>query len=237
MQFDVVDTGVGMTEEQVSQLFRAFTQADASTTRRFGGTGLGLAISKQLAELLEGNLSLVDTEEGVGTRFRLTVATGPLDGVKMLDDPASACVDDTAAGKTTPPGQSDLEACRILLAEDGPDNQRLVAHVLTKAGGQVVVVENGRLALDVALDARDEGQPFDVILMDMQMPVMDGYVATAELRSKGYTGPIIALTAHAMVSDREACLRAGCDDYATKPIDRGKLIEVIRKHARVGATA
>ena len=238
MQFDVVDTGLGMTEEQGARLFRPFTQADASTTRKFGGTGLGLAISKRLTEMLGGNISVVETKAGVGTRIRVTVATGPLDDVKMLEDPLVATV--LTAETTTVAPSTDrpaLHGCRILLAEDGLDNQRLIAHLLKKAGAEVTVEENGKLAVDAALAARDEGNPFDVILMDMQMPVMDGYEATGLLRRKGYTAPIIALTAHSMAGDRQKCLDAGCDDYTGKPINRKKLIETIRQYLDTPAVA
>jgi len=235
LQFDVVDTGIGMDRQHAAELFKPFTQADSSTTRKFGGTGLGLAISRRLAQMLGGDVSLVDTQLGVGTRFRATVATGSLDGVTMLTDPATA----TAIGQRHAPARRDggdgvhLRGCRILLAEDGPDNQRLISHVLRKAGAEVMVVENGQLAVDVALAVHEVGEPFDVILMDMQMPVLDGYQATAALRNKDYIGPIIALTAHAMAGDRDKCLQAGCDDYATKPIQRKKLIATIqaRLHA------
>ncbi len=244
LQFDVVDTGCGMTGEEASKLFQPFMQADSSTTRKFGGTGLGLTISKRFAELLGGDIVVIETEVGVGTTFRITVATGPLDGVKRLDDPMSATVApdtaDTAAivARVAP---SDLHGLRILLAEDGPDNQRLISFVLNKAGAEVTVEENGKLALDAALVARDEGKPFDCILMDMSMPVMDGYEATDRLRREGYTGPIIALTAHAMGSDRQKCIDSGCDDYAAKPINRAKLIETIQatqqRMAPVGAAS
>ena len=238
LQFDVIDTGRGMTEEQKAKLFQPFTQVDNSTTRQFGGTGLGLTISKRFAEMLGGDITVAATEMGVGSTFRVTVATGPLDGVKMIDDPMSATTVDTeeAAG-FNPHGAAQAEACgsskldcRILLAEDSPDIQRLIAFFLKKAGADVTVTENGKFALDATLVARDVGNPFDVILMDMQMPVMDGYEAVRHLRRKGYTGPIIALTAHAMADDREKCIKAGCDDYATKPIDRKKLIATIEAH-------
>ena len=116
---------------------------------------------------------------------------------------------------------------RVLLAEDGPEIQRLIGFLLKKAGANVVVVGNGQLAVEQASVAWEQGQPFDVILMDMQMPVMDGYIATRQLRELGYTGPIIALTAHAMAEDRQRCLDAGCDDYATKPIERQKLLATV----------
>ena len=232
IRFDVVDTGLGMGGEQVAKLFQPFTQGDASTTRKFGGTGLGLTISKRLAGMLGGDIAVLDTAEGIGTRFRVTVATGPLEGVRMIEDPVFATTATTEATKTTTGAdQPTLDGYRILLAEDGPDNQRLIGHVLRKAGAQVTVVENGKLAAEAALAVGDPGAPgFDVILMDMQMPVMDGYEATGLLRQKGYSGPILALTAHAMAGDRDKCLQAGCDDYASKPIDRKKLIKTIRQH-------
>jgi PAS domain S-box-containing protein len=228
LQFDVADTGIGMTPAQVGKLFQPFTQADGSTSREFGGTGLGLSISKRLAQMLGGDVELVATKPGDGTHFRVTIATGPLAGTKLLDDPLSATAVNGRAAESAavPDGQS--LAGRILLAEDGPDNQRLIAHVLRKAGADVAVVEDGRLAVEAALGEGHEPGRFDVILMDMQMPVMDGYEATKLLRERSYRGPIIALTAHAMAQDRDKCLQAGCDDYASKPIERRQLIEKIR---------
>ncbi len=238
IEFDVVDTGVGMTRDQAANLFRPFTQADTSTTRRFGGTGLGLTISKRLAQLLGGDVSLVQTSPGKGSRFRITVATGPLDGVGMLTDPhaAAAFVPEEmtlAADSDTEP----LAGRRILLAEDGPDNQRLIAHFLRKAGAEVTLAQDGKQALDAALLARRRRAPFDVILMDMQMPVMDGYTATRQLRERDYSGAVIALTAHAMGQDRQKCLAAGCDDHAPKPVKRQELIEVVRRYLPARAEA
>ncbi|MBU0717437.1 MAG: response regulator, partial [Planctomycetes bacterium] len=228
MQFDVLDTGIGMSKKQVAALFQPFSQADTSVTRSFGGTGLGLTICKRLTQLLGGDTTIIDAEPGVGTRVRATVATGPLDGVRMLDHsvmPAMAKTDKPPA-VMLPPKLN----CRILLAEDGPDNQRLISLILRRAGAEVTVVDNGQIAARTALQALEKGPGFDLILMDMQMPVLDGYRATTLLRQQGYRGPIVALTAHAMSEDREKCLQAGCDDYATKPIDRVKLIELVHGH-------
>ncbi|MCP4592025.1 MAG: response regulator [bacterium] len=233
MCFDVADTGLGMNPDQVARLFQPFTQADASATRRFGGTGLGLTISRRFATLLGGEISLVDTAEGVGTCFRVSVPTGPLDGVRMLSERRST----TGRTKDAPPvaagaDQAAIQGSRVLLAEDGPDNQRLIAHVLEQAGADVEVVENGRLAVDAVRAAGDRGAPYNAVVMDMQMPVMDGYEATALLRQDGYTTPIIALTAHAMQGDRERCLHIGCDEYASKPIDRRMLVDLIQRQVQ-----
>ncbi len=236
LQFDVIDTGRGMTQEEASKLFQPFTQSDNSTTRKFGGTGLGLTISKRFAELLGGDVSIAKTVMGAGSTFRVAVSTGSLEGVTLLDDPMAVTEESDVTIHATNMAQSSLKGLRILFAEDGPDNQRLISLVLTKAGAKVTVKENGQLAFDAILAARDEDNPYDVVLMDMQMPVMDGYEATRQLRQKGYTGAIIALTAHAMASDRQKCLDAGCDDYATKPIDRPKLIAIIGSHLSSGST-
>ncbi|MBN1510619.1 MAG: cache domain-containing protein [Phycisphaerae bacterium] len=229
LQFDVTDTGVGMTEDQAARLFQPFTQGDTSTTREFGGTGLGLAICKGLADLLGGRIGILRTQKGVGTTLRIAVPTGPLEGVSIIEDPAAATRSVSHGGSDSEMDDTPLlRGCRVLLAEDGSDNQRLVTHVLQKAGATVKVVENGVLALESVLG--DGKEFFDLILMDMQMPVMDGYEATRLLRARGYGGPVIALTAHAMATDREKCIQAGCDDYACKPIDRRALIRMIDRH-------
>ena len=232
LRFDVIDTGIGMTEEQVAKLFEPFNQADASTTRRFGGTGLGLTISKRLAEKLGGHITVLSTP-GKGSTFSVTVETGSLDGVRFLEPVAESAV----PAKPTPSaaaGAALLPDCRVLLAEDGPDNQRLIAFFLKKAGARVTLAGNGQIAYAEALAARVRGKPFDLILMDMQMPVTDGYDATRRLRAAGYTGTIIALTAHAMADDRQKCIDAGCDDYATKPIDREKFFAILARWRPLG---
>jgi len=227
--FEIVDTGVGISQEQLGNVFQAFTQADETMSRRFGGTGLGLTISKGLAEALDGTLC-VESEVGRGSMFRFTIDTGPLDSVRMLE----SCQESQAtveAAQERPPAVTQLSA-RVLLCEDGLDNQRLVGLLLRKAGADVTVADNGQIGLDKAIQAHKAEQPFDVILMDMQMPVLDGYDATAKLRETGYTGPIIALTAHAMAHDRQKCLDAGCDGYVSKPIDRKELLATIARHMK-----
>ena len=232
LQFDTIDTGVGMTAVQAENLFQPFMQADASTTRKFGGTGLGLSVSKHLAQMLGGDVTLVQSVPQAGTHFRVTIATGSLDDVRMIADPQTN-MEVALDSEQAPAGEGNsLSTVRILLAEDGADNQRLISHILRKAGAEVAIVENGALAVEAALAAQTEMSPFDVVLMDMQMPVMDGYEAVGLLRQRGYKPPIIALTAHAMASDRDRCLQAGCDDYATKPIDRRKLVASIQQLVR-----
>ncbi len=228
LRFDVSDTGRGMTGKQASHIFAEFSQADASTSREFGGTGLGLTISKRLAKLLGGDVELIQTKFNEGSVFRATVATGPVNGVKMLTA-ATPDGSDRPAGPVST-AHNDLQGCRILLAEDNYTNQILIVGILEKAGAMVKAVKDGWLAFDAATAARDEGATFDVILMDMQMPVMDGYESTRLLREKGYTRPIIALTANTMDSDRDRCLTIGCDDFVPKPINRALLIEIIRAH-------
>lgn len=217
-----------MTPEQGQRLFRPFSQADASTTRKFGGTGLGLAISRQLARAVGGDVTYV-SQPGVGSTFTVTIATGPLSGVPLVNptshapesEEESTMLSNQATDKSKP-----LAGRRILLAEDGPDNQHLISLRLRQAGAAVELAEDGRIALEMAQTAEASCQPFDLIFMDMQMPEMDGYAATSRLRSEGYRRPIVALTAHAMSGDREKCLAAGCDDYTTKPIDNQRMIQI-----------
>ena len=235
--FDVIDTGIGLTDEQKRQLFGAFVQADTSTTRKFGGTGLGLRISKRLAQMLGGDI-VVESEPGRGSVFRAVVKTGDVSGVPLVDASNALPVVDEASLAAALPGTDELpriEGCRVLLAEAGADNQRLIAFHLKKAGAQVTIVENGKLAVealtvDGTLDGDLKEPPsYDLLLSDMQMPEMDGYASVRLLRAKGCTLPIIALTAHSMSGDMEKCLRAGCDGYASKPIERAQLIRVCKK--------
>jgi PAS domain S-box-containing protein len=229
LEFDVIDTGVGMTREQQARLFQPFSQADSTTTRVFGGSGLGLTISQRLAEKLGGSVCIVESAPGKGSRFRAAIATGSLDNATWITG-NTACTPHVTAAPVSPTEETSrpLAGYRILLAEDGPDNQRLISFLLRKSGAEVDVVENGQFAVDAAMDAFASSRPYHAILMDMQMPVMDGYAATALLRTKGYHGAIIALTAHAMSGDREKCLNVGCDLYASKPIERSALVQLVK---------
>jgi signal transduction histidine kinase/DNA-binding NarL/FixJ family response regulator len=225
LSLEVVDTGLGMTPAQIASLFVAFTQADASTTRRFGGTGLGLVISRKLAQLLGGDIT-VESAPGRGSVFRLCVPTGSLVDVKMIEGLSEAGTPDASTPRV-PTSADALAGAHILLAEDGHDNQLLISTYLRKAGAMVTVVADGRAAVEQARAAT-----YDVILMDMQMPELDGYGATSKLRQCGYERPIIAITAHAMAGDRERCVSAGCDDYLTKPIERSKLVSTVARWAK-----
>lgn len=223
---DVIDTGMGMTRPQQQRIFAPFTQADSSTTRRFGGTGLGLTIGRRLAELMGGSLKLVRSQIDEGTHFRVILPFQRHD----LDAQQSGTETSEASVQQDKSPSKPLTGCNILLVDDGIDNQRLFSTLLTKAGADVTLAENGRDAVNVALRANDEHNAFNIILMDMQMPVMDGYTATRALRDAGYSAPILALTAHAMADDRAICLQAGCDDYLSKPTNRRDLVEMVLRY-------
>jgi signal transduction histidine kinase/CheY-like chemotaxis protein/HPt (histidine-containing phosphotransfer) domain-containing protein len=231
MEITVADSGIGMTKEQMELLFNPFTQADNSTTRRFGGTGLGLAICRRLAQMLGGDIT-VESRPGAGSRFIVTIGTGDITGVPMLREDQEAIKPQPAAAEANP--LPTLRG-RLLLAEDGVHNQRAIRFYVEKAGAEVMLADNGKIACELVFEAAAHGQPFDLILMDMQMPEMDGYQATAKLRQRGCLTPIVALTAHAMANDRERCLLAGCTDYVSKPIDRRKLIETVAALLEKGA--
>ena len=224
IRFSVVDTGIGMTPAQLDRLFQPFVQADVSTTRKFGGTGLGLYISRQLASLLGGEIT-VESEPNQGSRFHFDLA---------LPEPVPQSELLTLEGDLIDYGRADFAITeisipdlsgRILLAEDGLDNQRLLNAYLRHSGVSATIVGNGREAVETALR-----QDFDLILMDIQMPVMDGIAATRMLRASGYARPIIALTANVMKADIQRYREAGCDDVLAKPIDRDAFYAVVSKN-------
>ncbi len=223
VKIDVADTGIGISEEFLSHLFQPFNQGDAATSQKYGGTGLGLAISKHILELLEGELA-VKSVRGGGSTFTIIIPAGDLMGVKIFQKPQEIIED--PGPNNYPHDSQNLSGLKILLAEDNFDNQELIKITLSRAGAKVAIAENGRIAVEKALN-----ESFDVILMDLNMPDMDGYEATRLLRSRGYDRPILALTANVMSDDRERCLAAGCNDHLGKPIDNMQMLRTIAWHA------
>ena len=227
LRFSVIDTGIGLSEEQVARLFRAFTQADASTTRQYGGTGLGLTISERLVGLMGGSIQIASSPgQGSTFSFELRVQEASLPDRPEADADAPA---------------PSVEGVRVLVAEDNPFNQQVARDLLERAGAVVLLADNGQAVLDLLAD----GTVVDVVLMDMQMPVMDGLEATRRLRGMPeHEGlPIIAMTANALAEDTAACLAAGMDGFESKPIDPDRLVATIAEHVRrdaargAGATA
>ena len=220
LRFSVTDTGIGLSEEQIDRLFHAFTQADASTTRRFGGTGLGLAISQHLVGLMGGSIEVTSTE-GAGSTFAFRVAFATAPDIVLA----------SRSAQSGQPGAS-IEGLRILVAEDNAFNQQVARELLEAAGAQVTVVGDGQAALDVL----NSGAVVDVVLMDMQMPILDGLEATRQLRRIPRLAglPVIAMTANALGEDSQACLDAGMDDFETKPIDVERLVAKIASHVGGG---
>ncbi len=234
LAFDVTDTGIGMDPDQLAGLFQPFMQADASTTRRFGGTGLGLSICRRMARLLDGDIS-VTSELGLGSTFSVSVAMGSLGEAELLESASFQLAASDAGLEKVVAGDLRLNG-RFLLAEDNPVNRWFLETILRRAGATIDVAENGVSVLEkVSASMERNGDSdssicgYDLILMDMQMPVLDGYEATRRLREQGYKGPILALTAHAMAEDRKKCLEAGCSDYATKPIAKSQLLKLCHK--------
>lgn len=225
LRITVEDTGIGISQEGQANLFKPFTQADPSVVRRFGGTGLGLHLSRQLAQKLGGTVELVRTAPGEGSSFAATVACGDLSGVEFVteEDFAHETGEPGRVAETTTKDER-LKNLKILVAEDFVDSQDLFRRILQSAGAAVAIVTDGRQAVDQAL-----ASDFDLILMDLQMPVVDGYEATRELRRRNFRKPIVALTAHAMKGEVEKCLEAGCNDFLSKPIEKDLLLETIRK--------
>ena len=252
LQFVINDSGIGMNEEQLDAVFDAFAQANTSHSRRFGGTGLGLTISRQLVRMLGGDLT-AESKLGQGSTFTFDIVAGDFvmveenvpsfassgnegmdpwgkkDRVKETLSAGFSSEKSFAHDSSETVKESEIHG-RILLVEDGKDNQRLISTILKKAGAEVVVAENGVLAIEKIEESERKNQAFDLVFMDMQMPVCDGYEATRRLRHSGCRLPIVALTAHAMSSDRDKCLSIGCDDYLVKPINRKSLLSVAARY-------
>ncbi|MEM8910926.1 MAG: ATP-binding protein [Planctomycetota bacterium] len=224
IRIDVVDTGIGMTPDQQAKIFESFSQADSATTRKFGGTGLGLSISRQLAEALGGSLT-VSSKIGMGSTFRIELPISPHETQDLMSPNE---FEEAQRAKCNHDANSELirlPAKRVLVVDDGEANRRLIELVISRAGGSVVTATNGLEAIEsIAAE-----QP-SLVLMDMQMPVLDGYVATRRLRESGFTVPIIALTGNSMVGDREKCMDVGCDDFLSKPVNIDRLVQLVAQH-------
>ncbi|WP_158265000.1 ATP-binding protein [Blastopirellula marina] len=231
LEFIIADTGTGIPADHVHAIFDPFQQGDNSTSRNHAGSGLGLSICQRQIKILNGSLS-VESQVKIGSRFSLRL---PIE----IPSPAPASASDRD-GSSEKPQLPSLAGYRYLLVEDGIDNQRLIKALLQKAGAVVAIAENGQIALDWISEARRDAEEYstdsdpnvDVVIMDMQMPVLDGYQATQALRQMGFHKPIVALTAHALQGDRERCLEAGCDDYFTKPITRENLLQMAQQYAQ-----
>ncbi|MCE5185155.1 MAG: response regulator [Planctomycetaceae bacterium] len=224
LQFDVEDTGIGIAADKLEMIFDSFTQADGATTRKYGGTGLGLAITRRLAELMGGRVSVV-SEIAKGSVFSLLLPAG----VQWPDVETAMwnkyqIVDEFNEMPDTVKG-TNMYNGKILVAEDNPSNQKLITILLQKIGLEVTIAEDGGKAVEKCVS-----ETFDLVLMDMQMPNMNGYDATRELRKRGVKTPVIAVTANAMMGDEDKCIEAGCDGYISKPIDRAKLNEIVGQY-------
>ena len=224
LEVRISDTGIGMTPEQSAKIFDPFVQADTSVTRKFGGTGLGLSISKRIVEALGGEIS-VSSELGKGTELTFMIDIGDCKSTRRISAADNAKENEASRSKGKSQDLTDLNGGTILLVDDGTANRKLINLILTKAGCTVTEAVNGKDGSDLALEYK-----FDLILMDMQMPVMDGYQATRRLRKNGYSNPIMALTANAMTSDRALCEDAGCDDFLAKPVDIDQLLLAVSKY-------
>lgn len=219
---EVRDTGIGISEEVKASLFKPFRQADDSITRRFGGTGLGLALSRRIADALGGSLELVQSQLGEGSTFQFVLPIGNVEYQELKPK-----LRETAQAETYQPFNDALKGVKILLAEDSADNRAVMRAFLRNTQANLVVVEDGLAAFQKAI-----AEDFDLVLMDIQMPKMDGLNATIKLREAGFSKPIVALTAHALPEEIKRSLAAGCNGHLTKPIGRDTLIASIASYAQ-----
>jgi len=226
----VVDTGIGIAPEAVTELFQPFAQVHARRDPRFGGTGLGLQISRHLARLLGGEIE-VQSQVDVGSTFTLVLPLRAIDVGRVTSPPRPRAEAGPAPSPAAP--SSLLEGSRILIVDDSPENVEVLRFLLSEAGSSCEAAENGALGVKAAMSAQSQGHPFDAILMDMNMPVLDGFEATRQLIQRGVSSPIIALTAFAMADDKERCRQAGCVDYVTKPVVPHSFFATLTRHVKV----
>lgn len=219
--FRIIDTGIGIASKFQAELFQSFSQIEASHTRRFGGIGLGLALSRRLAQQLGGEVTLTQSELGKGSTFTLKIPFGTLTGVRWMTQLFEDLEVAESPKEINP--SADLKDRKVLIVEDSEDNQEIFRFFLNSAGAKTEVIDNGE---DAVLKA--EENLYDLILMDIQLPKMDGLEATRRIRSAGFTNPIIALTAHASAEEKMNCLQAGCIDLITKPVTQVNLIKRIQ---------
>lgn len=224
LRIDVVDTGIGMTADQQSRIFESFAQADSTTTRKFGGTGLGLSISRRLTEALGGTLT-VHSKPGIGSTFRIEIGLADADTNDLMSPAEFDEIQRRRHSQNADSNLIRLPRKQVLVVDDGESNRKLIELVLQRAGAEIITAENGLQAIEQIAEHTPE-----LVLMDMQMPVLDGYTATERLRESGFTVPIIALTGNAMVGDREKCMNAGCDDFLSKPVNLDQLLQLASKY-------
>jgi signal transduction histidine kinase/CheY-like chemotaxis protein len=227
LRFDVEDTGIGISEEKLPMIFDSFTQIDGTMARKYGGSGLGLAITKRLVQLMDGRVSVVSKLDR-GSVFSLEIPTGvQWSNKKVRTWNKYFLIDEINDIHEIEKGTT-MNNGKVLVVEDNPSNQKLIAILLQKMGFEVLLADDGQEAIEQC-----GLQTFDIILMDMQMPNLNGYDATRQLRSQGVKTPIIAVTANAMTGDEQKCIEVGCDGYLSKPIDRNKLNKLIEEHLKV----
>jgi signal transduction histidine kinase/CheY-like chemotaxis protein len=245
LKISVIDTGVGISAAHVQELFKPFKQLDSPSSQHNRGAGLGLSIAMRLARLMDGTIE-VESTPGQGSTFSLLLSVyvpqgapaalmergnkGTRRGSQLFSGLDIRMPNVKKSDSGTPDKSRPLRNVRILVVEDMVVNQVIVATLLRDAGAQVELADNGAMGVQKVMQDMDNGLYFDVILLDMQMPVMDGYEAAAYLRKHGYQRPIVAVTAHALTGDREKTLKAGCNDYIAKPIDNQSLIGIIKKY-------
>lgn len=223
--FSITDHGIGMTADQAKHLFEPFTQVDNSMTRRFGGTGLGLALAKQLALALGGDVTLSASQPGVGSTFKASFEAGNISQVAKISK--FNLVSDPHENIDSSMSNLGLNDLNVLLVEDSIDNQIFIHSLLERQGVHVDLASDGKEGIEKALAGN-----YDLILMDVQMPVMDGYNATSHLRHAGYKKPIIAFTAHAFQDEKDRCLEIGFDDFLSKPIRKNELLSCVSKYKK-----
>lgn len=227
---EIADSGIGIAEDKIDSIFRPFTQILTAESERVEGTGLGLDISSRMADLIGGELS-VRSKLGEGTVFRLAIEIGPAEELSMMQA-TELDLSDVSDHRETALAPR-LDGCRFLVVDDGKDNQRILRFVLEEAGAEVDVAGDGATGVAMTVAAMAAGHDYHVILMDIQMPEIDGHEATRMLKGFGVTAPVIAITAYATPQDRERSLAAGCSEFVTKPIIPDQLIEVVARYVTI----